>query len=100
MLFALCECLELGAEQMEWLSGDVCVPSQGTKTLPEEVEVAGYAIADVIAKCGIPMMAPLTNLNPRNKQPSCRVVMLVSVVHIEGKLGKRTRWRVYWQSKR
>ncbi|CAE7356820.1 sop2 [Symbiodinium pilosum] len=35
VLFALCEC---------------------TKTLPEEIEVAGYAIADVIAKGGIPMM--------------------------------------------
>ena len=42
----------------------ICVPSSGTKTLPEEVEVAGYAIADVIAKCGIPMMVPLTDLRP------------------------------------
>eukprot|EP00435_Cladocopium_sp_Y103_P042623 s900_g11.t2 len=35
VMFALCEC---------------------TKTFPEEIEVAGYAIADIFAKCGIPMM--------------------------------------------
>ncbi|CAE7528165.1 sop2 [Symbiodinium sp. CCMP2592] len=46
VLFALCEC---------------------TKTLPEEVEVAGYAIADVIAKCGIPMMVWVSTVTNSRK---------------------------------
>lgn len=41
VMFALCEC---------------------TKTFPEEIEVAGYAVADVFAKCGIPMMVWVSSL--------------------------------------
>ncbi|CAK8989580.1 unnamed protein product [Durusdinium trenchii] len=42
VMFALCEC---------------------TKTFPEEIEIAGYAIADVFAKCGIPMMAWVSSMS-------------------------------------
>ncbi|CAJ1446060.1 unnamed protein product [Effrenium voratum] len=46
VLFALCEC---------------------TKTFPEEFEVAGYAVADVLAKCGIPMMVWVSSMSKRSK---------------------------------
>eukprot|EP00913_Durusdinium_trenchii_P034963 g32705.t1 len=36
---------------------------RGTKTFPEEIEIAGYAIADVFAKCGIPMMAWVSSMS-------------------------------------
>lgn len=46
VMFALCEC---------------------TKTFPEEIEVAGYAIADVFAKCGIPMMVWVSSMTTTSK---------------------------------
>eukprot|EP00440_Ansanella_granifera_P018929 gb/GFBE01020569.1/.p1 GENE.gb/GFBE01020569.1/~~gb/GFBE01020569.1/.p1 ORF type:complete len:181 (+),score=36.40 gb/GFBE01020569.1/:1-543(+) len=46
-LFALCEC---------------------ANSFPEEFEVSGYAIADVLAKCGIPMMVWVSSLN-NGKRP-------------------------------
>ena len=50
-MFALCEC---------------------TKTFPQEIEVAGYAIADVFAKCGIPMMVWVSSMSSTAKLPSIR----------------------------